>query len=187
MDDLINYIEDKDVFINKDWYYHGSSFSYDNYINILTNGLLAPYCIKDNNSLYKYIFLAKASDDKYSAFYNHSIYPNFIINNNIPAININDSFIKKFIYNGFYGLKFTSLYKDEYQVYKIINKEDIIGIIYNIDKLINNYENKSNYYFNILYDLVILLDELKIDIPIIDYYTRKEINKKKVLTLGKKN
>ena len=187
MKEIIDFIEDKDIIIDDSWYYHAVPFSRDIYINILNNGILAPYLISDNNSSYKYIFISRANGDKNGAFCNYSIYPNFIINNNIKAIKFDDSFVKKIIYNGFHNLKFTSLYKDEYQVYKTIKKEDIIGIIYNLDKLVNDYKNESNYYFNILYDLVSLLNELDNTMPIFDYYTGKEINRQKVLSLGRKN
>ena len=99
MKEIINFIEDKDIIIDDSWYYHAVPFSRDIYINILSNGLSAPYWIKDNNSSYKYIFLAHASANKNNAFCNYSIYPSFIINNNIKAIKFDDYFIKKIIYN----------------------------------------------------------------------------------------
>ena len=46
-------------------------------------------------------------------------------------------------------------------------------------------KKKLNYYLKKLYDLVVLLKEMELSLPIIDYYTEKEINKEKVLSLLK--
>jgi len=186
MKKILEYIEDKNILINKDWYYHATPFSYDIYKSILSNGILSPYLLSNHNSSYRYVFVSRGNNNKYSAFSNYSIYPNFIINGNIDAINSKDNFIKKLIYGGFHNLNFTSLYDDEYQVYKKINPEDIIGILFNLEKLITTYHEESSYYLNILCDLVFLLKQLGITIPIIDYYSSKEINKQKVLSLVKK-
>lgn len=186
MKKTLNYIEDKDILINEDWFYHAMPFSRNNYINVFNNGILAPYLLPNHHSSYKYVFInRKNKNSTNSSFDNYSIYPNFIINNNINAIKVDDSFIKKFIYCNFHRPKFTSLYDDEYQVYKKIKPENIIGILFNLEKLINTYDNKNNTYFNLLCDLVRILNELNITIPIIDYYTSKEINKQKVLSLLK--
>ena len=186
MKKILNYIEDKDILIHDDWYYHAMPFSLDKYANVLKNGILSPYLLPNHNSSYRYIFVSRANkESKYSAFANYSIYPNFIINGNIPAIKAEDSYIKKLIYGGYHGMSFTSLYDDEYQVYKKIRPEDIVGIMFNLEKFINQYENKTNHSFNILNDLVILLNELESTLPILDYYSGKEINKQKVLALAK--
>ena len=185
MKELVNYIEDKDILIKCDCFYHAMPFSKDKYANVLKNGILSPYLLPNHNSSYQYVFISRGNNNKYSAFSNYSIYPNFIISGNIIAIKIEDGVIKKLIYGGFHGLKFTSLYDDEYQAYKKIKPEDIIGILFNLEKLITSYKEKSNYYLAILYDIVVLLNELESTIPIIDYYTKKEINKQKVLSLIK--
>jgi len=189
MKEILNYIEDKNILIDDNWYYHASRpFSKDKYINILKNGILSPYLLLNDNNLYKYVFVSRADKgNKCSAFIDYSIFPNFIINSYIPAIKAEDNFIKKLFYGGFNGLSFTSLYDDEYQVYKKIEPQAIIGILYNFDKLVTTYSKESSYYLNVLFDLVTLLNELELTIPIIDYYTKKEINKQKVLSLSKDN
>ncbi|MBE6141059.1 MAG: hypothetical protein E7172_05990 [Firmicutes bacterium] len=185
MEQLLNYLEDKDIAINNDWFYHAIPFSHDNYLSVLNNGILSPYLLKNQNNLYQYVFVSCGNKSKYTAFTNYSIYPNFIIKENIAAIKSNDGYIKKLMYGGFHGLRFASMYDDEYQVYKKIKPEDIIGILFNLEKLITSNKEKPNYYLTILYDIVVLLNELESTIPIIDYYTRKEINKQKVLSLTK--
>ena len=186
MKEILKHIEDKDTKINNDWFYHAMPFSYENYLSVLNNGILSPYLLPNHNSSYRYIFVSRVNiNSKISAFANYSIYPNFIINSSIAAIKAEDSFIKKFIYGGFHGLRFTSMYDNEYQVYKKIKSEQIVGILFNFKKLINLNKEKSNYYLTILSDIVVLLNELGLIIPIIDYYTKKEINKHKVLSLTK--
>jgi len=186
MKELLKYIEDNNILINDDWFYHAVPFSKDIYTSILKNGISAPYLLPNNNSSYKYIFISKINkDSKCSAFSNYSIHPNFIINGNIHSINAKDGLLKYLFYGGFHGLKFTSMYDDEYQVYKKINSENIMGIIFNLEKLLTLYVDKADYYLNILYNIVSLLNELELEIPIIDYYTEKEINKQKVLSIKK--
>ena len=185
MKKILDYIEDKDITINNDWFYHAMPFSRANFLSTLNNGILSPYLLPDHNSSYQYVFVSRGNKSKYSAFTNHSIYPNFIINESIAAIKDEASFIKKLFYGGFHGLRFTSMYDDEYQVYKKIKPQDIIGILFNLEKLITSNKDKSNYYLTTLLDIVILLNELESTIPIIDYYTKKEINKQKVLSLTK--
>ena len=186
MKKILDYIEDKDIQINNDWFYHAMPFSRENYLSALNKGILSPYLLQNHNSSYRYVFVSRVnSNSKCSAFTNYSIYPNFIINDCVAAIKADDGYIKKLMYGGFHGLRFTSMYDDEYQVHKKINPEDIIGILFNLEKLITSYKEKSNYYLAILYDIVVLLNELKSTIPIIDYYTKKEINKQKVLSLIK--
>ena len=186
MKKILDYIEDKDIQINNDWFYHAMPFSRENYLSALNKGILSPYLLQNHNSSYRYVFVSRVnSNSKCSAFTNYSIYPNFIINDCVAAIKAEDSSIKKLIYGGFHGLRFTSLYDDEYQVYKNIKPKDIIGILFNLEKLITSNKDKSNYYLTILCDIVILLNELESTIPIIDYYTKKEISKQKVLSLTK--
>lgn len=187
MERVLKHIEDKDISIDNSWFYHAMPFSKDNFTSVLKNGILSPYLLPNHGSSYRYIFVSRGNNDKYSAFANYSIYPNFIISGNINAIKAEDSIIKKLIYGGFHGLSFTSLYDDEYQVYKKINPENIIGILFNLRKLITMYKDESSHYLHILYDIVVLLNELGITIPIIDYYAYKEINKQKVLSLVKEN
>lgn len=184
MKEIIDYIEDKNILIRDDWFYHAMPFSKKNYTSALNNGILSPYLLSCHNSSYRYVFVSrKNQNSKHSAFENYSIYPNFIINNNIHGIKATDSFIKKLFYGGYHGLRFTSLYDDEYQVYKKIGPEQITGFLFNLEKLTNKYDKK--YYFTMLCDLVVLLNELDSSLPILDYYTSKEINKQKVLSLIK--
>ena len=112
-----------------------------------------PYLLSNHNSLYRYIFVSCGNNNKYSAFTNYSIYPNFIIKDNIAAIKAEDNFIRKLIYGGFRGLCFTSMYDDEYQVYKKVKPKDIIGNLFNLEKIINYNVEKSNYYLTILCDI----------------------------------
>ena len=185
MKKILNYIEDKDILINENWFYHAMPFSHDNYVSALNNGILSSHLLPYHNSSYRYVFVSRANNNNHSAFANYSIYPNFIINDKIPAVKAKDSSIKKIICGRFHELNFTSMYDDEYQVYKKIKPEEIIGIVFNLEKLITTNKDKLKYYLTILCDIINLLNELESKLPIIDYYTKKEINKQRVLSLIK--
>lgn len=180
--DIITYIEDKNIKIENNWFYHGTPFCRDKYQKILKEGILSPKLQSDRISSYEYVFVSKATDNKYSFFNYYSMNPLFIVDGRIKAISTYDGFIKKILYNGYHGIKFTSMF-EEYQVYNKIEPKDIIGILFNLEKNISNYHNKK-YYLEILYELTILLKDNNIDLPIIDYYMSKEINKEKVLKLN---
>ena len=185
---IVEYIEDKDIKIDKNWFYHGSVFSYENYHDILTKGIVAPNERSHNSIKYNYIFVSKKEEGKCNyfntAFSNYMIYPRFILSSKIKAISPNDGLIKRMLKGGNHGLKFTSLYPDEYQVYKKIVPQKIIGIAFDIGYLIKKYPQNIDIYLDILYKLSILLTE-EFNLPIIDVLNEKEINKTKVLKLTK--
>lgn len=179
---LILHIEDQPAEVDKNWFYHGRKFTKNIFQDILSNGIKAPYLTGKSN--YKYIFVSKQNESPYSSFHNYSIYPRFILSSQIKAISANDTLLEFILKQGFHKIHFTSLYQDEYQVYKELKKDQIVGIAYDFYRLISRYPEHFLSNLEILYSLSELLTEE--NLPLLDLSTNREINKSKVLTLKNK-
>lgn len=185
MDDLeyINFIEDKSISINPNWYYHGTNINENNFESFITNGILCPKLLKNSDDDYQFVFVSKNMDVKMSSYKNYIIYPRFVISDYLKAVKYDSSFIKKILYNKFVLPKFTTLFDDEFQVYKKIPPELIIGIGYDINYLISKYPANKKIIFQQLYVLSRILknyDSLKL----MDISEKKEINVNKVLKIN---
>lgn len=177
---IIDEIEDKKYDIDYDNYLHSCSYYSLKYL--LENGILCNKMIsslkkghyngKYYPSIMKYL---KEYCNKTDYAYKYRIEdPMIIIDKNIKTIksDINNSF-----YELFKNTRFpfrNSEWLDEYQVYKKICRDNFLGINYNFS-LTGNIE--------ILKYICHLLNELKMDIPVVDYESKRMINKDKVLSL----
>ncbi len=183
VENIIKDIEDKNIKIDKRWFYHGSPFTYEKYYTILREGILAKNTRGTNSSKYNYIYINRKEDDSYASnFSNYVVYPRIILNNKIKAIGVNDSYIKKLLNHASRDIKLKTMHSDEYQVYKKIPPKKIIGIAFDIEYLMKKYPENTDIYLNILRELSFLLTE-EFDLPLIDVLNKKEINKNKVLSL----
>jgi len=184
---IVNYLEDKDVIFDNNWYYHYKSFDKEKYNNILSKGLIAPYFNPNHKGDYKYVYTSKANDEKYSSFTNNSIYPGFILNNLMYPINAYMNYaeyVNIAAHNGgFHNIILNICSRDEYQIFERIEKEKIIGIIFNTTKIITYSDLSST--LEILIEIEKILEENNYNLPILDYYTKKEINKEKIKSLYK--
>lgn len=192
--EIINYIEDKDIIIDDRWFYHFSSFDINRYRYILKSGIRSRFNL--DRSIYIdyswngsfYISVTKGliheKDDKsriWSLFYPDI--PAFIIDEKVKAYKCRYvDYLNLFallIANSPLPIRMSD-YVDEWQVFSLIKPTDIIGLQYAISKLVTydlcNFKN--------LVDMVKLLSEINLDLPIYDFGTCKEINKRKCLELS---
>lgn len=177
---LISYIEDKDINIDENWFYHGTNLKDGSFNKILKEGIKAPYLTRETSS-YEYIFVSKKTDDRNGSFQNYIIYPRFIISPDIQVISRDESFIKRLFNKSHRNALFTSQYSDEYQVHRKISRAKIIGVAYDIYYLLNKYPSDTKETLETLHILSELLKEEHL--PLIDINASKEINKSKVLSL----
>ena len=85
-------------------------------------------------------------------------------------------------HNGdFHNIELNIFSRDEYQIFERIETEKIIGII--LKKTIN-YSNLSST-LETLIEIEKKLEENNYNLSILDYYTKKEINKEKIKSLYK--
>ena len=180
-------IEDKDTIIDKDWYYHGFYYNGDKFRDMIKHGIKAKVLRKDfdtygDNGNF-YISLSKDLDfnvrSSYHLYYN---YPRFIIDSGVKTVkaSTSKSYPEIFVNSPFPFRE--SEYLDEYQAFLKINSNKIIGISYNLfdsyEKEIFSIEDLKN-----LKDMIIIMNEENIFLPIIDNGTKLQMNKEKILEL----
>lgn len=189
-DNIINKIQDSKTpaDINPEWYYHAFQGDLDSLEPILTEGLkcrkLRGIKTKDcsHNGIY-YISLTKKIPglNKNSIFKVLHTSPMLIIDNNINTIktisNHSISFkgyLSDYLVNTKSSIR-QSCWSDEYQAYKKIEPQHIIGIYFSILELLNKGDHLA---LTMLKEIISILDHLQLDLPIIDGTDSTIINKR---------
>ena len=177
----------------KDYYYHAFVYNQNNFINMINKGIKSPILLgkhgcRLNGNFYVSLSKRETSEIEYS-IYNQLLYlPMFIIIDeikSIKAINCTKNVCHYPRWFQFSPLPFReTIYDDEYQKFLQVSSKDIVGIEYNLKFLFNRI-NKSNIieYLVGLRNMINDINSQKLDLPIIDYSSSREINKEKVLSL----
>lgn len=205
---VVDYIEDRDIDINPNWFYHTNMhFDNENFQNMLLYGIKSPIYLNKTgfrNGLW-YISISKnlkaysnTEDSAYNYFVKRGV--TFILDETLPIIKTKrPNFLNELIGRLFWNTKVpyrVGNYIDEYQVLKKIDPKYYVGLEYyirhQIAERIENY-NKITYsespldLFSTLKQLCLILDKLEIDLPLYDFSSLKEINKEKVKSLDYNN
>lgn len=166
--------------------------SFDDYDNFGYNS--------NNNGKYYISLSKKVSSDKMDRRYSYNHYdymPAFILNPNIKVIPIIPGYSNKFQkYRNTIIPKRTSAFLDEYQAFNKINKDNIIGIRYNLNDILlasclhflDINPDVCSYHLDELeniIEMISILKTLNIDLPIYDLSVNKEFDKEKILQLRK--
>lgn len=190
-EEIISDIEEKNIILPKDSYYHAFQYQKESFINMITKGIKSPILLgktAQGNNGYFYVSLSKKEACQDSIYDKLNSNPMFIIDRKINTIKT-----RNFKKEGHYPIFFTdsplpfreSEYDNEYQKFFKVSPKDIVAIQYNIFefyKLSNNNEYIKNQLL-ILKQMVEILKVLDIELPIIDISTSREINQAKVLSL----
>ena len=196
---IIKEVEDKKIEVNSKSFYYAKEFDAEKYKSILTKGIEADFIKKDAfyDASGKYYITLTRNQNKYKDFSDSSYLrdinysPLFIIDENIKAYKAKETSLSRLMLTNTRLPLRGSFYVDEYQVYKKISKDSIVGIEFLIQNIIERrivssrviYEKSMVDILKELKNIVLLLEELKVDLPIYDYTENKEINKNKVLEL----
>lgn len=199
----INIIDDIEEVseINLDWFYHSIPYNKNKYSSILTEGIKCndlldkPGCGVYNGKYY--ISLSKITIPDNLAFQYYvstTLAPSFIMNGIEPIKCKSNNIINRFKYEKYIDTKDSRRMgsKDgEYQYYYFIQSTYIIGIVYNLLKIQDTYPRLKKSSIVELAEIILLLEELDIDIPIYDYSRRDkvlvhEINKEKIKYYSRK-
>ncbi len=195
---IVEDIEDKKIEVDSKWFYYAHEFDENEYKNILSKGIKADYKKKDifyHNEGKYYINVSRNyseysfCDSAYLQNINYS--PLIIIDKNIKVHKANETNLLNLILTNTKIPYRSSFYKDEFQVYKQIDRSSIIGIEFLVKSIIERrieskrviYEKSMTDILMDLKNIVLLLEELNINLPIYDYTENREINKDKVLRL----
>ena len=187
-EEIISDIEEKNIILPKDSYYHAFQYQKESFINMITKGIKSPILLgktSQGNNGYFYVSLSKKEACQDSIYDKLNSNPMFIIDRKINTIKT-----RNFKKEGHYPIFFTdsplpfreSEYDNEYQKFFKVSPKDIVTIQYNIFeflKLSNNNEYIKNQLL-ILKQMVEILKVLDIELPIIDISTSREINQARV-------
>ena len=186
----IDYIQDKPININDNWYYH-SMIKEDLELvkEILQNGLKSAHLRGEKRGgLYNgkyYISLNKRNEDPDSSFNQYAKHHDIrFIFDNINPIHAKFNFDIFFMFcNTIIPIR-SSGWEDEYHAFGKVEPSKIVALEYSL-----HYMTKEGYRFDkekliYLKQVILCLKELKKDLPIYDYTSNKEYNKDKVLSLN---
>ena len=186
--EILDFIEDKEIIVYDDWYFHATINDISTIKNILEEGIKSASLLgQEGNhfngqyyvSLYKNI--SEATDLK--LWLRNS--PKFIIHDISPfyADRKKWNFRRIFI-NTRVPLR-TSEWDGEFQQYLRIDPSKIIGLEYSLAHILNNgndFEVKEKLLF--LKDIVLYLKQTNKTLPIYDLSQKCELNKEKILSLN---
>ena len=186
--EFLDYIEDKNIKIQDDWFFHGTAKDINVIEKILKEGIKSSYLRNEKSSQgYNgryYVSISKKTENCKSVFKIFEHLPMFVIDgiNPIKAEEKNKIFkpFKKTII----PLR-TSSMADEYQAFLKIDPSKIIALGYNLYHMLLPEYKFDIYRLHFLKDMVLLLEKLGKDIPIYDLSSDREINKQKIKLLVK--
>jgi len=188
-DEIIDFVEDKEINIKKDWYLHATKKDVKLIENILTEGVKSAYLrgLKGNHFNGKYyISLYKENSTSYELFKYLQERPKFVVHNISPFYSNRKKYkLRRIFINTIIPLR-TSEWDGEYQKFLRIDASNIIAMEYSLASLLNNpslSNNELKLYLAFLKEIVLCLQKLQLDLPIYDFWSKREINKEKVLTL----
>lgn len=182
---LVEYIEDKKIVQDDINYYHAFKYNNQNFSSMITKGIKSPILLNKKGNGHNgsfYVSLSKNENVEYSINRNLIYLPAFIIDNGIKVVKC-----KNFITDDIKKLPMfsrVSEYDDEYQKFLKVSKKHIVGIRYNLYKILMEYGTgfiKQNLL--ILKQIINDLRKAGVDLPIIDLSNSTLINQEKVLRL----
>lgn len=167
--------------INLDWFYHSAHYKKEDYRNMLIEGIKCNY------------LLNKSWSGRYNGPYYISL-SNITIPDNVTFLNYACSNNPSFILEGINPIKCERIleyekyintkdkrrignFDGEYQFYYWIESKYIKGILFNLYSYIKSFQKskyKQTIYIKKILDLISLLEDLEIDLPIYDYSRREK-------------
>lgn len=171
------------ITVNDSWYYHDFVGDLDVLASILEKGILCKkeLGIRKNrsngyNGMY-YISTTKYSEDPISIFKKIDSRPLIIISDKVKAFKAKPRSNVIYDWSCNTPLPFrTSSYSDEWQIYKKVPKDMIVGIYYDLVKGLK-YNSEEDLLVK-LFQIVEYLDHFGLDLPIIDGSDKCQLDKK---------
>lgn len=156
-----------------DWFYHAFSYKENVFSDITTQGIKCHRLIPQKSRPSKtgfngrhYISLSKAEmvGWNYSSYLNYEDYPAFIIKN-VQVQKCSYAFETSLVDKTRWPFRHSS-YRDEYQAYRFIGKEHIIGLRASI---LEWYRRNLLLYLMQLKEMILFMQSHNITLPIYDY------------------
>lgn len=187
-DNIIDFIEDKEIQLKDNVYYHAFPYRKDDFVNMITEGIKCPILIRkraEGNNGYFYVSLSKKERCESSIYERTMHLPMFVIDGDMRTIKVSNYRKSKYDFGWAMNLPLPFReceYDDEYQKFLKVSPKYFLAIQYNL------YLNRLKYGtldedLKTLKNIVDTLEEEEIDLPIIDGSSLKAINKDKVKML----
>lgn len=186
--DILNFIEDKEVDRNEEWYLHATKTDIEIIKKILNEGITSAYLRSTkgnhfNGPYYISVFKNDNSAESLNLWAVNS--PKFVISDISPfhADRTKLKFRRIFI-NTPIPLR-TSEWDGEYHQYMRIDPSKIVALEYSLSYILfnsNNVDIKEQIEF--LREMILCMKKVNKDLPIYDLSSNHEFNKQKILSLN---
>lgn len=186
--EILNFIEDKNITQDENWYFHATKNDLETIKKILNEGIKSAYLLNKKGNHFNgkyYISLYKNNNTSRGLNLKFIESPKFIISDIYPyyADRKKYNFRQLFI-NTRIPLR-TSEWDGEFQQYLNIEQDKIIALEYSLSYILSNSENsdiKEKLLF--LKEIILYMEQINKNIPIYDLTLNCEINKQKILNLN---
>ena len=195
IDKLLNFIEDKNIEINNDWYLHATPNDIKIIKKILIEGIKCAYLRskKGNHfngkyyvSLYKY----NMEDSDLNTWLNEQ--SKIVISDINPLYADREKYLfRRMFINTRIPLR-TSEWDGEYQQYLMVDNSKFVALGYNLSHILKNIDCSDDTIkktlqkekLQTLKDIILSMNDINTTLPIYDFSTKCEINKEKVISLN---
>lgn len=186
--EILNFIEDKDITANDNWYFHATSPDIYVIKKILEEGIKCAYLRNKKGNHFNgqyYISLYKNIEQAESLNLWLNKCPKFIIQDISPYYADSSKFkFRQIFINTRIPLR-TSEWDGEFQQYLEIEPSKIVALEYSLSHILSNSDEfiiKEKLKF--LRDIVLCIEQINKYLPIYDISSNREFNKKKILSLN---
>lgn len=184
--EFLNYIEDKTIQINDDWFFHATDRNINTIEQILNEGIISAYLRKEKskqgyNGKY-YVSVSKKTDNPQSVYNLFEHLPLLVLSDINPIKADNKNKVFKLFTETFLPFR-TSSKADEYHAFLKIEPTNIIALGYSLYHMMSDGYKFDICKFKFLKELILILEKLDKDLPIYDLSSNREINKNKVKSL----
>lgn len=186
--DILNFIEDKDITIDKNWYLHATKNDIEIIKKILEEGIKAAYFRNQKGGTFNgkyYISLYKNTNEKEGLTSYLRNNPKFIIDGISPFYADRKKHNFRYIFTNTRIPLRTSEWNGEFQQYLKIEPCKIVALEYSLSQILSN-KNISNKKENLLFlkNMVLCIEQMNKNLPIYDLSSNREFNKEKILSLN---
>jgi len=185
---ILDFIEDKEILVDDDWYFHATRNDIDTIKNILEEGIKSAYLRNQRGNHFNgqyYISLYKNTNEATNLKLWLSKSPKFVIHNISPFYADRKKWNFRYIFiNTRIPLR-TSEWDGEFQHYLKIDPSKIIGLEYSLAHILNtgnDIEIKEKLLF--LRNIALCMEQTNRVLPIYDLSQNRELNKEKILSLN---
>ena len=186
--DILNFIEDKNITVNKNWYLHATKNDIEIIKKILEEGIKSAYLRNQkgnhfNGKYYISLYKNTKNSEGLNSYLRNN--PKFIIDDISPFQADRKKYNFRHIFiNTRIPLRMSE-WNGEFQQYLKIEPSKIVALEYSLSHILSNSDS-SNIEEKLLFlkNIVLCMEQVNRNLPIYDLLSNREINKTKILSLN---